>query len=441
MIERMQGRWNRLWRFLTHDLWVMDVYSMAGLRRTALKSLRVLVLAARGYRKDRLPLHASSLTNTTLLSLVPALAITFALMKGLGMERDLLNWIAEHTAEMPEKFQEFVNSYIVRSITDLNFAALGGVGVAFLLVTTVQLMSSIEDSFNTIWAVRESRPLLRMCTDYISTIIVVPVLILAAGTLRSPWLLGQLGDFSALYQKALVLSGFFTAWLAFTFVYKLLPNTRVNLRSAVVAGLGASIAWMTWQKIYVLFQFGVARLNPIYGTFATIPIFILWLYASWVIVLVGAELSFALQNSATFAAEQRSADASTRVRIRLALEILASAASGQRRAGRGVDLSEFARERGAPLRLLHHLCDQLKQGGLLVEVKDAEETYVLAWPADQIRVREVVRLLLDQGAHDQELGLKEASPAVTRWLKELEEGWRTGLADASLAEVDAAPST
>lgn len=433
MIGKMQVKWNRLWRFLSHDLWVMDIYSMAGIRRTSLQLLRVLVLAARGYSKDRLPLHASALTNTTLLSLVPALAITFALMKGIGMEKDLLTWIAEYTAQMPEKFREFVDSYVVKSITDLNFAALGGVGVAFLLVTTVQLMRSIEESFNTIWAVRESRPFLRMCTDYISTIIVVPILILAAGTLRSEWVLSHLGVFSSAYQKILQLSGFFTACLAFTFIYRMLPNTRVEFRPALGAGLAAALAWLTWQKVYVLFQFGVARLNPIYGTFATIPIFLLWLYASWVIVLVGAELSFSLQNSSTFAAEQRSGDASMRVRIRLALEILAAASARQRNRGVGANLGEFAKERGAPLRLLHRLSDQLKQNGLLVEVKDADGTYVLAWPPDQIKIRDVVRLLMDQGADAPELGLKDPGPEVGRWLDALESGWDASLTDFTLA--------
>jgi membrane protein len=365
--------------------------------------------------------------------LVPALAISFALMKGIGMEKGLLAWISLHTAEMPVNFRDFVDSYIIKSITELNFAALGGIGVAFLLVTTVQLMSSIEDSFNTSWAVSESRPLYRKFTDYVSTVIIVPVLILAAGTLRSQWVMEHLGFFSAAYAQLLKLSGLFTAWMAFALVYKLLPNTRVHTSAAMGSGFVAALAWLGWQKMYVLFQIGVAKWNPIYGTFATIPIFLFWLYVSWSIVLIGAEFSFALQNSSTFAAEQRSINASTRVRLRLALDLLSAAAERQIAAGKGLNLPSFAAETGAPLRLLHRMCDQLKQAGLLAEVKDSEETFLLAWPADKILVRDVAKLLFDEGEQSGDLGLRPEDEAVRHWMEGIDRALRQEFGDISIA--------
>jgi len=264
--------------------------------RAALLALQVVYLSVRNFFGRRLAFQASALTFITLLGLVPALAISFSLAKGLGfadaMRAALFN---EFTAS-----QHQVMEYILQYVERTNMGALGVMGLAALIVSLVLALSNAEDAFNRIWEVKETRSLFRKFTDYLSVLIICPLLIVAGTGIWAgmaahgfvQWLMGQalIGEVAAM---GLQLGPVLMLAVAFVFMYMFLPNTRVPFVSAVIAGVVTAGLWWGVQHAYLQFQIGVARYNAIYGGFATLPLFLVWLQVSWTVVLYGAELAHA----------------------------------------------------------------------------------------------------------------------------------------------------
>ncbi len=239
------------------------------------------------------PLRASALTYTTLLSLVPFLAIAFSVLKGLGVQNALEPLLLQVAGESSRE----TVSQIIGYVNNTNVKSLGVVGLLFLLVTVVSLLSTIEDAFNNIWGVLETRSLQRRFSDYLSVVVVGPLLLMVAmsmtSSLQSQWLVQWLVRNTLLGEAILLpfrLVPYLSVWVAMTFLYSYIPNARVRFRSAVLGGVVAGTIWQVTQWGYFHFQVGVANYNAIYGALAALPIFLVWIYTSWLIVLFGLEL-------------------------------------------------------------------------------------------------------------------------------------------------------
>ena len=259
--------------------------------------LQVAYLSVRSSHEDRLPFQAGALTFITLLGLVPALAISFALAKGLGFSHALQQILInnEFTAGQTEVFK-----YIIRYVENTQVGTLGVVGFILLLAALILTLSNMEQVFNRIWEVSAERPWLRKVTDYLSVLVICPLFILAAtgvwaGFLSHEmvrWLL-DVAYVGRLAQWGLSMGPFVLLAAAFVFFYLFLPNTKVPLLSALLAGVITAGLWWAVQSIYIVFQVGVARYNAIYGGFASLPLFMIWLHVSWTVMLYGAELAHA----------------------------------------------------------------------------------------------------------------------------------------------------
>lgn len=257
--------------------------------------LQVAYLSLRSSYKDRLPFQANALTFITLLGLVPALAISFSLAKGLGFSNALKRVVInnEFTASQTEIFQ-----YIIRYVDNTQVGTLGVVGFVLLIATLILALSNMEQVFNRIWEVSSERSWLRKVTDYLSVLVICPLFMVAAtgawaGFLSHEmvrWLL-DVAVVGKLAQWGLSMGPFVLLAAAFVFFYLFLPNTSVPLGSAVVAGVIASGLWWGVQSLYIAFQVGVARYNAIYGGFASLPLFMIWMHVSWTVMLYGAELA------------------------------------------------------------------------------------------------------------------------------------------------------
>jgi membrane protein len=264
-------------------------------RGFAAESLRVLGVSLWKFSTDRAFLRASALTYTTLLSLVPLLALTFSVLKGLGVQQRLEPLLLEHLAVGNEEVVTRILEYVDRT----KVGALGTVGLVALLFTAVSVLGNVELSFNDIWQIRRGRTFIRKVSDYTALLVVGPVLLLASlsltTTLQSPTVLAKLSILSGVVPAFLKLLPFLAVWLAFTALYLIMPNRRVPLGSALLAGAIAGAVWQVAEVLYVRFQFGIARYNAIYGAMAQLPLLLAWLYLSWCIVLLGAELAFVHQ--------------------------------------------------------------------------------------------------------------------------------------------------
>jgi membrane protein len=215
-----------------------------------------------------------------------------------------------------------------------------------------------------------------------------------------------------------------------------MPNTRVEKRASFSAAFVTALLWLGWQKLYLLFQFGIAKYNAIYGTFASIPVFLFWMFICWTIILLGAEFCFALQNQSTYHLERVAQSASVEARLTLALGLLAEAAEKFAKGSTTFNAEQFGHARHLPIRLVNDMTRQLCRGGFLVEIAGQLGLYALNRTPEKIRVSEIWQLVLEDGTAPAPLGLtRNIHPAVDRALAALKDGASTSIGNRTLAEL------
>ncbi len=426
--------WQKVRQFLVQGVWDIELGSVPRLKRLLVKTTRVGHLVVRGFREDELALHAAALTFTTLMSLVPLLAFVFSIWKGVGGEEKAVQWLTARVADMPEQFQLFVDE-LMQIVENTSFFALGGTAVLLLLFTVIRMLSSIEASFNRVWGVAQARPLFRKVTDYISTLVVVCFFIMASATFSLDAVVSQLGVLEGISRPLLRLTPLITTWIAFGFLYAFMPNTRVRLGPTILSGLAGAVLWMGWQKFFISTQVGVFRYNQIFGTFASIPIFLLWLFVCWVIVLIGVEIAFALQNSSTIEIESVATRASMDARLKLALAVVIYAARALHNERETFDSQAFARRERVSVRLLNDILDHLQQCGLLAAVSDEPGRYVLTRAPETIRVHALVNIILQDGVRPETLGIHRLDAPVQQIVSRLETGLDEGFGRLTVADI------
>ena len=423
--------------FLCSDVWDIDISSTSVKHSIIIRVIRVAQLVVKGFKEDDLAVHASALTFTSLMSLVPILAVAFALLKGFGFGQQEIDKLLQWKDGMPDQFQNFFDQ-MLHIVNSTNFSALGWIGLGFVVFTAIMVLGSIENSFNRIWGISTSRSLIRKVTNYISVLVLVPLLIGIASTLEASLRSGALllpESVGFLVRNLLGLTSLFTTWLAFLFLYMFVPNTRVKFAPALSGGLCAALLWLLWQKLYIILQIGVARYNAIYGTFASVPIFLAWLYASWVIVLLGAEFAFALQNFATYQMEGAADRASARSRLILALAIVQHAARALSDNAPKFDTSVFAKTYRVPIRLLNDIVRLLEHAGYMAETAEKQGTYVLLKTPSSVSLKELVDLILQAGARPESLGLDHIAPAMESIVAKVEAGMQSNIEAMTLQDL------
>jgi membrane protein len=330
---------------------------------------------------DNCLLHAAALTYSTLLSLVPLLALMFAVLKGLGVQARLEPVLLSRLS-----LSHDVTAQILTYIDRTNVGGLGVVGAFALLWTLLSLLYGIEDSFNHIWRVAQGRTWLRRLSDYASTVLLTPFLLLAGTVLTSSlhvnafleWAVhtGPVGSAALLLLR---LTPFVINAIALAILYAIMPNRRPDVRSLLVGAFVAGCVWQVVQWAYVEFQIGVAQYNAIYGALAQLPLTLVWLYVSWTVVLAGAELA-ALRE---FGAE--AAGATRAPGWLLALAFLLRAAEQFRTAGVPVlEVSQLAKSWNMDRASVAAIAENLCGAGLLAEVREAGGRYVLSRAPENI---------------------------------------------------------
>ncbi len=398
--------------------------------------LRILV---RAVNEDQLFVRASALTYTTVLSIVPFLAVAFSVLKGFDFQntefiRDLLLRLSAGREEVVD--------HIIAYISQTNVRTLGVVGVTLLFSTSVMLIANVENTFNAIWGVRKGRSWRRKVSDYITTILIVPLLTVAAvslsATLRSNTVVAHLLEnevLSTLYLMLLKFAPYGIMWLALTFIYLLLPNTRVRPLPALLGGMVAGTIWQLAQWGYITFQVGAANYNAIYGSFAQLPLFLVWVYLSWVIVLFGAELCFVLQHGRTLESKARFADVSPVGRAELALRALLRIAKDFAAGGAPLSLEDLSRELEVPAPVLRPLLERLERSGMLARLEDEGEVHVLRQAPENLRLKAVLDVFLHNPEEDVGPGDSGLYAPLRHELGQLERLQTASAHNLSLAEL------
>ncbi len=391
---------SRLSEFFTTTIWHLEPETFTGLRRHAVKYLQVLALVFRDFRDDGCLVRASALSFNTILSLVPFFALTFAVLKGFGVHNRIEPLILDEVAAGSQETVDRIISYI----NNTNMTSLGTIGLVALVLTVITLLGNIEEAFNVIWGVRETRSFYRKFSDYLSVVITGPILLLTAvsitTTLQSQTLVKWLVEttyFGDLLLFIIRLTPYFVIWLALVFLYIFIPNTKVRFSSALIGGVLAGTIWQLAQWGYIHFQVGVAKYNAIYGTLALLPIFMVWIYTSWLIVLFGVEVVYAHQNIRTFRREIRNSSFSHGQKEFLCLAILQDITAAFHFGRELWTPEQLAEELDIPLRVVREMLSFLAETGFITATAGEIPHYIPAREPEQTAVRDVLEALKNHG--------------------------------------------
>ena len=316
----------RLTHFLNYKLWHVRLDKLNKKHSFLYKQLRIFTLAIKGFNEDKCMLKATALTYYTLFSIVPVIALAFAIAKGFGYQETLQQQILNDFKGQKDVItQVFV--YADKMLDNTKGGVIAGVGIVLLLWTVIKLLSSIENSFNEIWEIKKDRTWIRKITDYLSIMLTAPIFIILSGAITVGIKTGMDNVFSSISVLSplefvlLKILAFALIWGMFVFLYMVLPNTKVNFKAAAIGGLIATILFELLEWAYVSSQIGVASYNKIYGSFAALPLFLIWVQYSWFVVLFGAELAFANQNVDHYELENDITNISDRYKRVIALMI------------------------------------------------------------------------------------------------------------------------
>ena len=370
-------RTRRVINFIKADIWRIRARDLPRRKFWLIRLLRIIILAFRGFSTDKCSLRAAALTFHTVLAIVPAVAIAFGIAKAFefeGMlETKLISALHGHE-EIAQKIIDFSRTLLENT----KGGVIAGVGVAVVFWTVIKVLSQIERSFNDVWGIREARTIGRKFTDYVSMMLICPLLIVisSSATVFVAGKVGQLTEsvsflrfFGPVVLTLLKLLPYCIGWALFTFVYVFMPNTKVNIGSAIVAGVVAGTLYQIVQWGYVSLQIGVSKYNAIYGSFAAAPLFLVWLQLSWLVVLFGAELSFAHQNVETYEFEPDCLRVSHNFKTLLALMISRMLVMNFADGKPPATAAEISHELGAPTRLTNDVLYELVDAGILSEAK------------------------------------------------------------------------
>jgi len=357
--------------------------------------LRIGVMVVRDFVQNLVKLQAMALAFETLLSLAPLLAVVFSLLKAFGVHNRMEPALAEALAPLGEKGQE-ITDHLIGFVDKMSASALGSVGLVTLFITVLSLMSTIEDSFNHVWRVKSPRRLARRFSDYLSAIVVGPVLVFAAVTITATLqnnaivhALASLQAFGAVILFLLRLIPYITLWGAFTFVYIFIPNTRVRLSSALVGGLVAALLWQTVGWGFAVFVTSSTRYYVIYSSFAILLLFLLWLHVGWMIVLLGAQVAYAHQYIHFYQREHDLLAQSTSGREKLALQLLVLIGRNFYQGLDPINVLELSNRMRLPAGVIKELLQMLTQTRVLISLAD-EESFVLGRDPQSISINEIL---------------------------------------------------
>lgn len=313
----------QIYNFIRYDIWRVTEDELSRSRRFMYRLLKTLVLAIRGFINDDLNVRASALTYSVLFAIVPLFALIIAIGKGFGVDK-IIESSLQDTFIGQSDIIPTVMGFVERYLKSTQGGIFIGVGIAILFWSVMNFFMQVERAFNRIWQVKESRSFIRQFSTYFSAILIVPLVIVFSGGLsiyvssavKQSYVYDVL---SPLLRFGVKFIPYFINWIVFTILYIAMPNTRVKFCNALIAGIVAGSAFQAFQMLYINGQVYLSRYNVVYGSFAAVPLLILWIQISCLIVLLGAEISYASQNISNFDFELDTNNISTRYKNFLTL--------------------------------------------------------------------------------------------------------------------------
>ena len=387
---------NRVETVFRKNVWEVELSSLPWWKVLLIRVLRVFYVVIRDLLDGQLTLRAMSLVYTTLLAMVPLLAVSFSVLKGFGVHNQIEPLLLNFLRPLGERGVE-VTSRIIGFVDSVKAGVLGSVGFALLIYTVISLIQKIEQACNDTWQVNRSRPLSQKFSDYLSVILIGPVLVFSAlgitASVMSTTVVQKMVAikvFGSLMELATKLVPYLLVIAAFTFVYIFVPNTRVRFRSALTGGLVAGVLWETSGWAFASFVVKSAKYTAIYSGFAILIMFMIWLYLSWLIVLVGASVAYYHQHPESVTSYRRELRLSNRMQEKLALLVMFLVGNNYYDNLPALTLEEFAQSLNVPMEALEPIMEALEGYGLLSQTANEPPTYLPARPLDTAELKDVL---------------------------------------------------
>lgn len=376
--------------FFQTGLWRITEGDVSPFKFVLLEVLKKVVLAIRFFTAKRVLQKASALTYSTMLAIVPILAVVFAIARGFGYNKYIEVWFRSTFESQPQAAEViigFVNSYLVHTKSGIFL----GIGLLFMLYTVLMLVSNVEDTFNEIWQVKKPRSFFRTFTDYLAMFFVFPILIVLtsgisifmatiADSMPDMLLLGPTLRFAIDLLPYVLMSAMFIALFVF------MPNTHVKVSSAIIPGILSGIAMQGLQIFYIHSQMFLSSYNAIYGSFAALPLFMLWVQISWTICLFGAELCYTNQNLDFYDYDANTGEISHRYRLMLTALLMSHICRRFANGQKALSALELRERTTIPIRFVNDILYDLMEAGLILEMTSDEKGETSRFvPAEDIK--------------------------------------------------------
>lgn len=403
----MTGKIEKILKFFLLDIWKFELDDLSTTRKFLIRYTRMITTAIRGFISDHCSLRASALTFYSVLSIVPVAAVAFAIAKGFGFESNLKTQLLERFSENQDALER-VFEFSDKMLQTTQGGLIAGVGIVFLLWTVIKLFGNIEKSFNYIWGEKRHRTFFRKITDYVLLVILGPLMIIIAGSV-TVYISSQLDTitgsgmtyvpaqaeiiFTSIKIVIIKLIPFVLSWILFTFIYIFIPNVKVKFSSAIFAGIIAGSAYQFLQVGFIFMQVALSKNNAIYGSFAALPLFLIWLQLSWLIVLFGAELSFAYQCTETYHFEPHALRINHSLRKVLSLYVVQLVVKSFIAEQPPMAVEDITLKSGIPIRLVRDIADHLTRVNILSPTMNEREHitgYKPSIPIDKLTIQFVM---------------------------------------------------
>ena len=382
------------------DIWQVQREDISPLRYLLYEVIKKVLLAVEYFTTKRMMDSAAALTYSTLLAIVPIMAVVFAIARGFGYNKYIETWFREALSSQPQVAETiigFVNSYLVHTKSGIFL----GIGLLFMLWTVIMLISNIEKAFNDIWQVSTPRSIFRTITDYMAMFLLAPIIIVVtsgisimmatfANGIGETLIVGPTLRFFLRLSPYIIMSAVFIA------LYVFMPNTKVKIKSAIIPGILAGVAMQGLQLVYIHSQIWVTGYNAIYGSFAALPLFMLWVQISWTICLFGAELAYTNQNLEKFAFRASTDDLSHRYRLLLSAYLMTLICRRFEEGKKPYTALELKLETNIPIRITHDLLENLTRVHLLSEMTNDEKGTEAVYQPAESTARLSVGMMIDR---------------------------------------------
>ena len=431
-----------IYNFLTKEIWIVDLNSLRNSQVFFIKLLRLLYKTFYEYNQNELTLRAMGLVYITLLSLIPLIAFSLSLLKAFGVVDNQLEPFLDRVLEPLGGKGNEISQKILEFISNIRFGVLGAAGLVMLIYTSLNLIKRIDDSINYIWKVKRTRSLARRFSDYISLLLIGPIVIFAVVGLTASL------ESNDIVQRILSIEPFGTIVFisakifpyiiiisVFTFIYMAFPNINVRFKSALTGGIISGISFQTISWVFASFISKSTHYAAIYSSLAVLIVFMIWLYANWLILLIGAQFSYCYQNLNIASTSGSNLELSPKLKEKILLTIMYMISYSFYNGGNRYNFDKLSQELKLPNQEIYESLEKLEKNNFIVKTDDNPPTYVPSKDLENIKINELIKISRENEHTEEIEKIYLSNPVIDKITDKIEKSINEALEDNSFKDL------